>query len=185
MSEKIGYARVSTLDQNLDLQIDALKKAGCDKIYIDKITGGTMERKEFQEMLKYARAGDTIVVWKLDRLGRSLKNLLILIDELKQRQIEFISTTQNIDTSTPTGKVMLSVFGMMAELEKDLVRERTMAGLKSARARGRVGGRPKALTSEQIISLKAIYETKKVPIAEICKMFEIKKPTMYKYLKSH
>lgn len=181
---KIGYARVSTSDQNLESQVALLKEAGCGKIFEDVISGAKTERKGLKEMLEYARAGDTIVIYKLDRLGRSLKELLTLIDDLKKREITLVILSQNIDTSTSTGKLMLQLFGMIAEFERELIRERTMIGLKSARARGKIGGRKYILNKEQIENLKLIHSTGKTPIAEICKMFGIKKPTLYKYLKA-
>jgi DNA invertase Pin-like site-specific DNA recombinase len=180
---KIGYARVSTTEQTTESQIALLKEAGCVKIFEDVISGSKAERKGLKEMLAYARAGDSIVIYKLDRLGRSLKELLILIDDLKKREINLIILSQNIDTSTNTGKLMLQLFGMIAEFERELIRERTMVGLKAARARGKLGGRRHMLNASQIENLKAIYETQKVSIKEICEMFKIKKPTLYKYLK--
>lgn len=182
---KLGYARISTSDQNLDSQISLLEEAGCSKVFTDTISGSKMERKGLKECLEYARAGDSIVIYKLDRLGRSLKELLTLIDDLKKREISLIILSQNIDTFTSTGKLMMQLFGMIAEFERELIRERTMTGLTAARARGKVGGRPPALTKEQIISLKAVYETKTVPIKEICNMFGIGKDTVYKYVKSN
>ena len=181
---KIGYARVSTSDQNLESQVALLQEAGCGKIFEDVISGVKTERKGLTEMLEYARAGDTIVIYKLDRLGRSLKELLTLIDDLKTREITLVILSQNIDTSNPTGKLMLQLFGMIAEFERELIRERTLIGLKSARSRGKVGGRKYILNKEQIENLKLIHGTGKTPIAEICKMFGIKKPTLYKYLKA-
>lgn len=181
---KIGYARVSTTDQNLESQITLLKEAGCEKIFEDVISGSKTERKGLKECLEYARTGDSIVIYKLDRLGRSLKELLTLIDDLKKREITLIILSQNIDTSTSTGKLMLQLFGMIAEFERELIRERTMAGLKSARARGKVGGRKYLLTKDKIENLKLIHSAGKTSIAEICRMFGIKKPTLYKYLKS-
>ena len=152
--------------------------------YTDIISGSKTERKGLKEMLKFARAGDSIMIYKLDRLGRSLKELLTLVEDLQKRGVNLIITSQSIDTSTSSGRLMLQMFGMIAEFERELIRERTMAGLKSARSRGKFGGRPRALTLAQIENLKAIYETRKVPVAEICKMFSIKKPTMYRYLKT-
>lgn len=181
---KIGYARVSTTDQNLESQIALLKEAGCVKIFEDMISGSKAERKGLKEMLEYARAGDSIVIYKLDRLGRSLKELLTLIDDLKKREITLIILSQNIDTSTSTGKLMLQLFGMIAEFERELIRERTMAGLKSARARGKLGGRRYILNASQIENLKLIHSAGKTSIMEMCEMFKIKKPTLYKYLKS-
>src|SRR6266699_5752179 len=140
----IGYARVSTQDQNLHLQKDALTKTGCEKIYTDTISGSTQERKGLDEALNFLRSGDTLVVWNLDRLGRTMKHLIDTLTRLKDKGIGFKSLTENIDTTTPGGKLIFHVFGSLAEFERDLIRERTQAGLLAARARGRNGGRPKA-----------------------------------------
>jgi DNA invertase Pin-like site-specific DNA recombinase len=180
---KIGYARISTSDQNLDSQISLLKEVGCEKIFEDVISGSKAERKGLKECLEYVRAGDSIVIYKLDRLGRSLKELLNLVEDLEKRGVNLIIMSQNIDTSTSSGRLMFQMFGMIAEFERELIRERTMVGLKSARARGRVGGRKHLLTKEQIENLKLVHGAGKTPIAEICRMFGIKKPTMYKYLR--
>ena len=141
----IGYARVSTQDQNLDLQVEALEKNGCDKIYQEIVSGIKAERKTLNEALSYLRTGDTLVVWRLDRLGRSLKQLIELINSLQERYVGFKSVVEAIDTTTPTGQFFFHITGAFAELERNLIRERTRAGLASARARGRKGGRPKAL----------------------------------------
>jgi len=180
---KIGYARVSTEDQNLDSQIQILKEAGVGKIFTDVISGSKAERKGLKECLEYARAGDSILIYKLDRLGRSLKELLILVDDLKKREITLIILSQNIDTSTNAGKLMLQLFGMIAEFERELIRERTMAGLKSARARGNLGGRRHILNASQIENLKLIHGAGKTKNADICEMFGIKISTLHKYLK--
>jgi DNA invertase Pin-like site-specific DNA recombinase len=179
---KIGYARVSTTEQTTESQVALLKEAGCVKIFEDVISGSKAERKGLKECLAYARAGDGIVIYKLDRLGRSLKELLILIDDLKKREITLIILSQNIDTSTNTGKLMLQLFGMIAEFERDLIRERTMAGLKSARARGKVGGRRYILNASQTENLKLIHGAGKTKNADICEMFGIKISTLHKYL---
>src|SRR5947209_10319726 len=142
----IGYARVSTADQTLNLQKDALEKIGCSKIFTDIISGSTTERKGLDEALEYVREGDTLVVWRLDRLGRTLKHLIETITDLNKRNIGFKSITENIDTTTSTGKLIFHIFGSLAEFERDLIRERTKAGLHAARARGRRGGRPKVHT---------------------------------------
>ena len=141
---KIGYVRVSKHEQNEYLQIDALKKEGCEKWFTDKITGTRFDRKGLDEALTYVRPGDTFVVWKLDRAGRSLKHLIELLSSLKERGIDFISLTEKIDTTTPGGKLIFHVMGALAEFERDLIRERTNAGLEAARSRGRKGGRPKS-----------------------------------------
>ena len=142
----IGYARVSTQDQTLNLQRDALEKIGCSKIFTDTASGAATERKGLDEALEYVREGDSLVVWKLDRLGRSLKHLIETITYLNNRQIGFRSITENIDTTTSGGKLIFHIFGALAEFERDVIRERTQAGLQAARARGRIGGRPKAKT---------------------------------------
>src|SRR5438067_3942637 len=141
----IGYARVSTQDQTLDLQKDALEKIGCSKIFTDTISGATTERKGLDAALAYVREGDSLVVWRLDRLGRSLKHLIDTITMLNNRKIGFQSLTENIDTTTSGGKLIFHIFGALAEFERDIIRKRTNAGLQAARARGRLGGRPKTL----------------------------------------
>ena len=137
----IGYSRVSTQDQNLDLQNDALKNAGCEKIFEDKISGARIERKGLTEALEFVRSGDVLVVWKLDRLGRGLRDLIDKIQDLEKRGVGFRSLTENIDTTTAGGKLIFHIFGSLAEFERALIKERTKAGLASARARGITGGR--------------------------------------------
>src|SRR5215471_10697986 len=150
---KIGYVRVSKQEQNEDLQIDALKEAGCEKWYVDKVTGSKAERKGLQEALSYARPGDTLLVWKLDRAGRSLKHLIELLTYLDQHEIGFRSLTEQIDTTTPGGKLIFHLMGALAEFERDLIRERTNAGRASARARGRVSGRLRKLKTNGKVAL--------------------------------
>ena len=145
---KIGYVRVSKQEQHEALQIDALKEAGCEKWFLDKITGSKAERKGLDEALAYVRPGDTFVVWKLDRAGRSLTHLIELLKDLKERGIEFVSLTEQIDTTTPGGKLIFHMMGALAEFERDLIRERTNAGLAAARARGHRGGRPRKLKTK-------------------------------------
>src|ERR671918_356382 len=147
----IGYARVSTQDQTLNLQKDALKKLGCNKIFTDTASGTKEERKGLEDALNYVREGDTLVVWRLDRLGRSLKHLIETISQLDTRKIGFKSLTENIDTTTSGGKLIFHIFGALAEFERNLIRERTTAGLLAARARGKKGGRPKALTTDKSV----------------------------------
>src|SRR3712207_8125746 len=139
----IGYARVSTIDQTLNLQNDALEKAGCSKIFTDTISGAKTERPGLEQALAYVRTGDTLVVWRLDRLGRSLKHLIETITALHERQIGFKSITENVDTTTSGGKLVFHIFGALAEFERDIIKERTHAGLQAARVRGKKGGRPK------------------------------------------
>ena len=178
----IGYARVSTKEQHEALQQDALQKAGCKKIFVDKITGSTFERKELDAALSFVRDGDTLVVWKLDRLGRSLQHLIETVIRLNKRNIGFRSLTENIDTTTPGGKLIFHIFGALAEFEHDLIKERTNAGLEAARARGRFGGRPKRLTPQQIRHLQALYDDKTNDIKEILNTFKIGRATMYRYI---
>src|SRR6266851_1863285 len=150
----IGYARVSKHEQNLDLQLDALKAAGCEKIFTDKITSLKEERKGLNEALAFVRSGDVLVVWKLDRLGRTLRHLIDLVAEFNKKGIGFKSLKETIDTTTSTGKLVFHFFGALAEFERDIIHERTRAGLEAARARGRSGGRPKSLPPQQVQALK-------------------------------
>jgi DNA invertase Pin-like site-specific DNA recombinase len=175
----IGYAWVSTADQTLNLQQDALHKAGCSKIFTDTASGAKAERKGLEEALTYVRKGDTLVVWRLDRLDRSLPHLIATMTDLEVRGIGFKSVTENIDTTTSGGKLIFHIFGALAEFERNLIRERTAAGLIAARARGRKGGRPKALSLKQRSIAKELYE-KRHPIQEICRTLKISKATLYR-----
>jgi DNA invertase Pin-like site-specific DNA recombinase len=183
MTILIGYARVSTTDQNLDAQIDALKQVGCQKIYTDKASGAHTERKGLIEALDYLRAGDVLVVTKLDRLGRSIKQLIELVTLLDEKKIGFKSLTENIDTTTSGGKLIFHIFSALAEFERDIIRERTRAGLKAARKRGRTGGRPREITEKKIEQIKALYESNKSTVTDICKSFSISRSTFYKRIK--
>jgi DNA invertase Pin-like site-specific DNA recombinase len=178
----IGYARVSKLDQNLDLQNDALLQAGCEKICTDKASGAKAARDGLAEALDFLRTGDTLVVWKLDRLGRSLKHLIEVVTDLEKRAIGFRSLQENIDTTTSGGKLIFHVFGALAEFERDLIRERTHAGLAAARARGRRGGRKRALTDKQIAMATALMRNPQTSVAEVCKTFNVSKATLYRYV---
>jgi DNA invertase Pin-like site-specific DNA recombinase len=178
----IGYARISTEDQNLDLQRDALSRAGCTRIYEDRKSGAKAERAGLTLALEVVRAGDQLVVWRLDRLGRSLSDLIGLIRTLDARGVELRSLTEGIDTSTINGKFTFHLFATLAEFERALIRERTQAGLAAARARGRKGGRPKALDAEKRRHAVALYRGKQHTIAEICRLMGISKPTLYHYL---
>lgn len=181
----IGYARVSRCDQNLDLQIDALKKAGCspENIFTDQASGIKEDRPGLKDVFRFLREGDTLVVWRLDRLGRSIKNLIDLTQEIAKRNASFVCLQENIDTTTTTGKLIFHIFGALAEFERDLLRDRSKAGMEAAKARGRCGGRPYALDSKQIVRLKELYQAKTSTIGEICKIFNISRPTFYTYLK--
>src|SRR3954449_1582077 len=167
----IGYARVSTGEQTLDLQLDALTKAGCGKIYQETASGAKAERPVLQDVLGYLRPGDTLVVWRLDRLGRSLKHLIETVSLLAERGIGLKSLTEQIDTGTSGGKLIFHIFGALAEFERNLIRERTNAGLIAARARGKKGGRPKShLSDETKLQLaKKLYDEKSMPVADIYK----------------
>jgi DNA invertase Pin-like site-specific DNA recombinase len=180
----IGYARVSTADQTLNLQKDALQQAGCSKIFTDTISGTKADRPGLEQALSFIRPGDTLVVWRLDRLGRSLKHLIETITTLHDRQIGFKSITENIDTTTSGGKLIFHIFGALAEFERDIIRERTLAGLQAARARGKRGGRPKALQTNQVAMAQALYNDTQHSIAEICQMLKISKTTLYRYIKA-
>jgi DNA invertase Pin-like site-specific DNA recombinase len=180
----IGYARISTLDQTLDLQRDALEKAGCDQIFTDKVSGTKAERKGLTEALSHLREGDTLVVWRLDRLGRSLRHLIDTVTELHEKRIGFKSLQENIDTTTSGGKLVFHIFGALAEFEREIIKERTNAGLASARSRGRVGGRPKALTPKEIQILNNMASDKSLTVADICKTLGIGRTTFYRYVKA-
>lgn len=179
----IGYARVSTHIQNLDLQIDALKKYQCEEIFQEKISSGK-DRPELKRVLNYLRSGDIFVVWKLDRVGRSLIELLNIIQNLNERNISFVSLMDNIDTTSPMGKLQLSIFGAFSEYEKSLISERTMAGLAAAKKRGVIGGRPKGFSDATIKKAKLvlnIHSLGEFSIEEICKNQKISRATFYRY----
>ena len=178
----VGYARVSSDDQKLDLQTDALRKERCEKIYSDNITGSKKERPGLDQALETLREGDTFIVWRLDRLSRSLRDLISLVCDLRDRGIIFKSIKESIETSTPTGQLTFHIFGAIAEFERVLIRERTMEGLRSARARGRMGGAKFKLDKAQIKLLISMYESREHSISTICKFFKLSIPTIYNYL---
>jgi DNA invertase Pin-like site-specific DNA recombinase len=180
----IGYARISTHDQTLSLQKDALEKAGCEKIFTDTVSGTKAERKGLTEALSHLREGDTLVVWRLDRLGRSLRHLIDTITKLADRGVGFKSLTENIDTTTSGGKLVFHIFGALAEFEREIIRERTTAGLDAARSRGKVGGRPKALSVKQLQMLRNMAADKSLTVSEICKTLGIGRTTFYRYVKA-
>jgi DNA invertase Pin-like site-specific DNA recombinase len=179
---KIGYARISTSDQNLYMQEDTLKNDGCEQIFHDIASGAKTGRPGLDEALAYARTGDIIVVWKLDRLGRSVPHLIQTIKELSKRGIGFKSLQENIDTTTSGGKLIFHIFSALAEFERDLIQERTRAGLKAARARGRIGGRPPLLKPDEVKKMLGYYDDQKITVDEICKIFNISRPSFYNYL---
>jgi DNA invertase Pin-like site-specific DNA recombinase len=180
---KFGYARISRQDQSLDLQKDALIKFGIEpeNIFTDKISGAKSERPGLNLMLLKLRAGDEVIVWRLDRLGRSTKDLVGLINDFSSRGILFRSLTENLETQTANGKLIFNIFASLAEFEKNLIRERTVAGLSAARARGKFGGRPKADKSKIDVAVE-LYNSKKVEINKICEIVGISKGTLYKYI---
>lgn len=179
----IGYARVSTHEQNLDLQKDALRKAGCEEIYEDKVSGIVSTRPGLKKVKQIFRKGDTLVVWRLDRLGRSLKDLMEWMTYLEEKQVGLKSLQESIDTTTTTGKLVFHIFAALAEFERNLIRERTQAGLAAARARGRLGGRPKSLDENKRKVVVDLYNKKELMVKEICEMMNISKPTLYSYIK--
>lgn len=177
----IGYARVSTLDQSLDLQVRALTGVGCERIFTEKASGAQKDRPELLAALSFARADDTIAVWKLDRLARSLKQLVDTVGDLKERRIGLRSLTENLDTSTATGNLILHVFAALAEFERALIRERTLAGLEAARAKGRHGGRPRALSDDDVIIARTMLVNPEIPTAEIARRLGVSVGTLYRY----
>lgn len=180
----IGYVRVSTTDQNLDLQMDALESTGCDRIHKDIASGAKDDRIGLVEVLKYIRKGDTLVVWKLDRLGRSLRHLIDTINQINDQGCYFRSLQENIDTSTSSGKLIFHIFGALAEFERDIIRDRTNAGLAAARTRGRIGGRPKKMDAKKIALAKSLLADGTNSFNEICEMLKVSKATLYRYLKN-
>jgi DNA invertase Pin-like site-specific DNA recombinase len=179
----IGYARVSTDDQNLDLQRDALTKVGCEQIFTDQVSGTKARRPGLEDALSHLRSGDTLVVWRLDRLGRSLRHLIDTVTDLNARGIGFKSLTESIDTTTSGGKLVFHIFGALAEFEREIIRERTQAGLQAARSRGRYGGPKYKLTPKQVEIARQLW-TSKTPIREICETLGISRATFYRYVKA-
>jgi DNA invertase Pin-like site-specific DNA recombinase len=177
----IGYARVSTQDQNLDLQIEALTNAGCKKIFHEKTSGSRAERPEFSKALEVLREGDTLVVWKLDRLGRSVKNLVDLVGELHNHGIQFKSLTDAIDTGTPSGRFFFHVMASLAQMERELTIERTRAGLEIARKLGRKGGRKRRMTDSKIESAKRLLANG-MPPRDVALNLSVSIPTLYRWV---
>lgn len=181
-SYRLGYARVSTQDQDEALQLDALTAAGCDRLFVDKSSGKVESRPALDDLLKQARTGDTLVVWRLDRLGRSLRHLISVVGELERQGVAFRSLTESIDTSTPGGKLIFHVFGALAEFERELIVERTRAGLAAARARGRVGGRPTVLTEAKIATARSMYDSRAYDVSTIARTLGVSRATIYRAL---
>ncbi len=180
----VGYARVSTTDQNLDLQQDALLVAKCERIFTDTASGAKAQRPGLTQALQCCRSGDTLVVWKLDRLGRSLPHLVETVRDLIAREVGFKSLQENIDTTTSSGKLIFHIFASLAEFERDIIRERTQAGLSSARARGRKGGRPKGVNEKKQKAALALKNDPERSVKEICDILGMSRNTYYKYTRS-
>jgi len=179
---RIGYARVSTRHQNKALQLDALEDAGCERTYTEEVSGAAEERPTLEECMATLREGDTLVVWRLDRFGRSVSDLTEKMRTLEDLGADFVSLTEGIDTTTPQGRLTFHIFGALAEFERELARERTMAGLQAARERGRTGGRPSAIGEEEIPQIQALMRDEDVSAREICDRFDVSKATLYRYV---
>ena len=181
----IGYARVSTNGQDLQLQLDALQKAGClrSEVFTDTVSGARTARPGLEACMRRLRAGDTLLVWRLDRLGRSMRHLLDLIEDLRRRGVGFRSLCESIDTTTPSGKLVFHIFTALAEFERGLIRERTMAGLSAASARGRLGGRRAIPASDpRVVTAKRMHADKSMTVGDLCKTLRMSRPTLYRYL---
>jgi DNA invertase Pin-like site-specific DNA recombinase len=178
----IGYARVSTIDQNLALQRDAITEAGCGKIFTEQLLGAVTDRPALRDALEFARGGDTLIVWKLDRLARSMKQLIETIEKLRLRNIGFRSLTEALDTTTAQGRLVFHMFGALAEFERSLIRERTQAGLAAARRVGRTGGRPPKLTDDDIEAAKALLANPDIGVTQIAHRLGVSSATLYRYI---
>lgn len=182
MGDLLGYARISTLDQSPRLQTDALKAAGCYRVFTDRASGSLDERVELAKLFDQVRPGDTVVVWRLDRLGRSLRHLIDTVNALSARKVGFRSLTESIDTTTSGGKLVFHIFGALAEFERELIRERTNAGLVAARARGRHGGRPTVMPPDKVATARQMYESKKYTVEAIAKVLGVSRASIYRHL---
>ena len=182
VGEALGYCRVSTLEQNADLQRDALVAAGCWRVFTDHVSGHRERRPALDELLGQLRRGDTLVVWRLDRLGRSLQHLIEVATELAERGVGFRSLTESIDTTTAGGRLIFHVFGALAQFERELVRERTLAGLTAARARGRSGGRPTVMTADKLAAARRMYEGRELSGEQIARALGVSRSTLYRAL---
>ena len=178
----VGYARVSTQDQKPELQLDALSASGCEKVFEEKASGAQRDRPQLQAAIDYMRDGDTLVVWKLDRLARSTKQLIETVEMLESRGIGIRSLTEAIDTTTSGGRLVLHIFAALAEFERSIIRERTMAGLESARARGRLGGRPPALTPEDLTHARAMLADPDITVAKVAERLGVAPSTLYRHI---
>jgi DNA invertase Pin-like site-specific DNA recombinase len=182
---KIGYARVSSQDQKLELQLDDLKSYGCETVYKEKVSGKSKSRPQLEKMIDQLRNGDIVVVWKLDRLGRSLKDLIDLVSVFREKGVEFVSLKDGIDTGTATGRFTFNIFTSLAKFEREIIRERTMAGLEAARSRGRMGGRSAGLSNEALATAKnakILYDSGEKAVKEIAQSLKISRATCYRYI---
>lgn len=179
----VGYARVSSRDQNPDLQLDALKEAGCENVFVEKASGASRDRPELQAALDYTREGDTLVVWKLDRLARSTRQLIETVENLQTRGVGFRCVTQaEIDTTTAGGRLVFTIFGAIAEFEREIIRERTRAGLEAAHARGRKGGRPKGLTDADLKVARTLLRDREITVAAVARQLGVAPATLYRHI---
>jgi DNA invertase Pin-like site-specific DNA recombinase len=178
----IGYARVSTSDQKVHLELDALREAGCEKIFEETVSGARRDRPELNAALEFMRAGDTLVVWKLDRLARSTRQLLETVELLSKQHIGFKTITQDIDTTNAGGRLIFTVFGAITEFEREIIRERTRAGLDAARSRGRKGGRPRSLSDKDLKQARALLADPEITVEDIARRFGVGPSTLYRYL---
>jgi len=180
---KVGYIRTSKKDQNPELQRRELETFGCERIFEEQISSRKADRPQLRAALDYCREGDALVVWKLDRFGRSLKELIELVNDLNERGVEFVSLRESLDTTSPGGKLVFHIFGSVAEFERDVIRERTMAGLEAARARGRKGGRKRIMDRKKIALASKLMRDRETPITEVCEAVGVSRATLYRYLK--
>ncbi|HEV2810258.1 MAG TPA: recombinase family protein [Acidimicrobiales bacterium] len=182
MNQALGYTRVSTVDQNPDLQIDELTAAGCHRVFVERASGARTDRPQLADVLDHLRPGDTLVVWRLDRLARSLRELIEVVTTLEERGVGLRSLHEQLDTTSPGGKLVFHLFGALAEFERDLIRERTQAGLAAARARGRYGGRPTVMTPRTIARARELYAQGDLTVAEIAKTLKVSRASIYRHL---
>lgn len=179
---KVGYLRISGRDQSPNLQHDALKAAGCDRIFADVASGSRSDRPQLLEALRFARAGDCLVVWRLDRLARSVPHLIQIVGDLQERDVSFVSLTENLDTTTPGGLLLFHVMGAIGQFELALNKERTSAGLAAARQRGRVGGRPRSMTEQNVVAAKAMLRSNEMTAAEVARQIGVSVSTLYRWI---
>ncbi len=185
MNQTLGYARVSTADQNPDLQVDELTAAGCHRIFVDHASGAGAERPQLAQALDHLRSGATLAVWRLDRLARSLRDLIEVVTTLEQRGVGFRSLHERVDTTSPGGRLVFHLFGALAEFERDLIRERSLAGLAAARARGRNGGRPTVMTPVKIARARELYDQRDLTVMEIAKALGVSRASIYRHVVPH